>query len=126
MSSDFGATRTVKARKPHQCEECQRTIDPGERYEKHAGSWEGNFFTWVSCGHCGDAREFIGRIDYQFWEGGYGGVGEWFAHQLWREYILTFEEGLRSIRLSRQFANGWRDQFGALIPLPAPIRKAAA
>ena len=117
MSTDFGSTTTRKARKTHQCEECLRDIQPGERYERHAGVWEGTFFTFVSCPHCAALRTTISDIDTEFWEGAFGGVGEWFAHGLWREYIKTFEDGLRFLRLSRRFGTKWLSSTGELLPV---------
>lgn len=115
--SDFGSTSTRRARKAHQCEECNRTIREGERYERYAGVWEGSFSTFVSCGHCAQVRTLISNIDIDFWEGAFGGVGEWFAQQLWREYIKTFEEGLKFLRLSRQFGSRWTRADGSLMPV---------
>ena len=54
--SEFNATTHPRARKPHKCSECGRTIEPGERYERTAGSWEGDFFTSLACLHCARAR----------------------------------------------------------------------
>lgn len=116
--SDFGSTSTRKARKAHQCEECLRTIREGERYERHAGVWEGEFFTFVSCGHCAKLRTTISDIDTEFWEGAFGGVGEWFANDLWREYIKTFEDGVKFLRLSRQFDRRWILADGSLMAVP--------
>ena len=118
--SDFGSTSTRKVRKEHQCEECNRTIRKGEQYERHAGVWEGKFFTFVSCGHCAALRQQISDIDPEFWEGAFGGVGEWFAQDLWREFIRSFEQGLRFLRLSRQFGKRWTAPGGGLMPAPTP------
>lgn len=49
---DFCTTRTVTARKTRQCPECHQTIQPGESYTKHAGSWDGDFFSAVQCQPC--------------------------------------------------------------------------
>ena len=116
--SDFGSTSTRRARKAHQCEECLRTILEGETYERHAGVWEGSFFTFISCGHCAVLRSLIADIDTEFWEGAFGGVGEWFAQDLWREFVSTFEDGLRFLRLSRQFGSQWTTPNGALLAVP--------
>lgn len=53
--------RPVKARKPHRCEECCRTIRPGERYELTTGKWpdDDHLGTYKTCHHCVDMRQFV-------------------------------------------------------------------
>jgi hypothetical protein len=53
-----------KARKPHRCAECYRTIDRGEGYKEHSGLWDGGFDTFRWCAHCTAAYE----IANQRWE----------------------------------------------------------
>ena len=40
------------ARKQHRCGECGRCIQPGERYVKAVGMWEGLISTHRRCSHC--------------------------------------------------------------------------
>jgi hypothetical protein len=40
------------ARKPHRCENCRQTIDPGERYCAERGIVEGAFLSWPSHIEC--------------------------------------------------------------------------
>jgi len=40
------------ARKTHRCSECGRHIQPGERYAKVAGKWDGRFGTFRRCSNC--------------------------------------------------------------------------
>lgn len=47
-----------RARKSYHCEECHRTIQPGERYERTFGVWSGDVMTYVTCEQCHDAREW--------------------------------------------------------------------
>ena len=47
------------ARKEHVCEECGRRILAGERYETVAGKWDGEFFTFKTCSHCLDLKNFV-------------------------------------------------------------------
>lgn len=118
MGQDFGATRTVKALKEHRCEECTRTIRKFEHYQRHAGSWEGDFFTWVSCAHCVELRAAIDKVDMMFYEGAFGGVGEWIAQGLWREVEVTWQQRLNLLRLTRQYERKWTNPDGTLLPVP--------
>ena len=48
-----------KARKPHVCYECHRTIAPGEKYERVFAIWEGDPNSVATCSHCLALREFV-------------------------------------------------------------------
>lgn len=52
----FSTCTTPKARKPHRCCECERTILPGERYQRWTGFWDGSFDTNKSCLPCAEIR----------------------------------------------------------------------
>lgn len=41
-----------RARKPHRCAECWRTIVPGERYHYTVAIFDGALHTWKCCAHC--------------------------------------------------------------------------
>jgi hypothetical protein len=47
------------ARKAHACEECGRAIMPGESYEHVWGVWDGRSWTFCTCSHCLDLREWV-------------------------------------------------------------------
>jgi hypothetical protein len=116
--SDFSTSRVVRARKSHTCEECGRTIEPGEDYDRYAGVWEGDFYTFVSCRHCLALRRTIEKAD-PHWESSLGGIDEWFYQGMIRETATTFEDGLRLARLRLQFTRRWRKKDGALTMIPA-------
>jgi hypothetical protein len=59
---DFFAAETPRARKPHRCEECDRTIQPGERYERSFGVIDGAAMTQRVCAHCVEARRWLDRV----------------------------------------------------------------
>ena len=52
----FESSRVVKARTPHQCCECPKPINPGERYERFVGH-NGTFFTRATCATCLEIRK---------------------------------------------------------------------
>lgn len=64
--------RFVRARIPHKCCECRRTIIPGFQYQKVTGKWEGYFNEHHTCMDCWNIREAFrcggGFIFGQLWE----------------------------------------------------------
>jgi len=129
MSADFAATKAVKARKSHKCEECFRWITPGETYHRTAGSWEGDFFTIKACAHCNVFRKHIDEVDDNYHESYYGGAGEWVANGYWSAIDLpgtTWIERLGLYRMARQFASKWGQRDGTLVPVPAEPKAVAA
>ncbi len=72
--SDYGTCECFEehypvARKPHVCCECGAAIQPGERYQRSKGLWEGHWWTEATCDPCS-------RIRNDFCPGGsmYGGL----------------------------------------------------
>jgi len=63
-SASFCSEKIVTARKKHKCCECYRTINAGEKYEKVAGVWGGDFSTYKTCIDCVSVRN-------EFFNGGY-------------------------------------------------------
>jgi hypothetical protein len=66
---EFFHVATVTARKPHKCDECGGALQPGQRYERSSGKWEGDWSTHRSCLQCGEITAEFGE-DYafgQFW-----------------------------------------------------------
>ena len=55
--SEFFEITEPKARKPHKCYECGIMINPGDRYERVAGKWEGEFATFETCLFCVEVRK---------------------------------------------------------------------
>lgn len=47
------------ARIKHRCDECGRTIWPGEVYERVRAIWEGDPYVCKTCIRCLDVREFV-------------------------------------------------------------------
>ena len=46
-----------RAKKPHDCVECSRRIEPGEIYEHVWGIWEGTAETFHTCAECWEVRQ---------------------------------------------------------------------
>lgn len=111
--SDFNCTTKPTARVEHKCEECGRTIAPGEIYERTAAVWEGEFFTSVACAHCGAARRIVNTADDCYSEGYYGGLWEWLD-----ELGFEFEAETGIPRLAACIRARWRYQSGQLMPIP--------
>jgi hypothetical protein len=57
--AEFYHLEMRKARKPHQCHECGRTIEIGETYEHVRGKWDGSVDTYRSCPRCLALREWV-------------------------------------------------------------------
>lgn len=93
-----------RARKPHTCSLCARTIDPGETYTRGFGADGGGAWTWKNCTHC---EAFLTRAevacDVEY------GVGD----------FECFEPStVTEARWLVQWRRGWRRRDGALYPVP--------
>ena len=63
--------KIITARKPHQCEECDKTIQPGERYERISQLYEGEWSRMSVCLMCSEisiALSCDGRSIGNMWE----------------------------------------------------------
>lgn len=50
-------SETVRtARKPHKCEECRETIQPGSKYLYESGCWDGSWSSFSTCARCANVR----------------------------------------------------------------------
>ncbi len=56
---DFYSVKNPKARKEHNCCECGRKINIGEKYYYHSGSWGGDFQTYKNCSHCDSGAKLL-------------------------------------------------------------------
>ena len=59
--SEFHSTKAVKARKAHRCHECAGQIQPGETYQRGAGRYEGDFYSYALCAPCDQAWSWTHR-----------------------------------------------------------------
>lgn len=114
-----------RARKAHTCDECNRSIEPGERYQFWSVIEEdGVLRTWKMCAHCHATIEvgaaLTGCDRSWFWgevhnldpdSGGF--VGDILVN-----HDLTIGEKRRVMRCVLGRRKGWRDRHGALLPVP--------
>ena len=113
-----------KARIEHECEECRRTIEPGERYLSHKTVYDGQVTQWKMCAHCRGVISLYGRLTKcpQNWYWGSvlsvyedegAVIGDGLLHDL--------PAGGRVALLRAKVASGdkWRDRDGMLIAVPA-------
>lgn len=49
---EFYSAITRTARRAHRCYECRGFIQPGERYKRVTGKWDGTFDTHATCQRC--------------------------------------------------------------------------
>jgi len=56
FSASITRARMRSARRSHECGECGRTIEPGERYESTFGVWDGRASTEKTCSDCLSVR----------------------------------------------------------------------
>lgn len=55
----FYCRTELKAVKEHTCTECGSAIQPGEKYERVAGKWDGSFSSFKTCPRCVALRDHI-------------------------------------------------------------------
>ena len=108
----YKVTRVKKARKPHLCATCRRTIKPGEGYERHAMLYDGEWDDADACAECaadiaefGKAHRFTPFPDgaEYFIEGCIDGDDQ--ADKRWREMLERIDARRRSARESESGAS---------------------
>jgi hypothetical protein len=57
--ADVYVATTRAARVEHKCDECGRSITPGERYERVFLVYDGRSATYKTCCRCLDLREYV-------------------------------------------------------------------
>lgn len=60
--ADITAVTDPTARKPHQCGECYRTINPGETYRRWRWLYDGRFVSVKQCAHCRAAGVWLDEV----------------------------------------------------------------
>lgn len=111
-TGDFETHSYPKARKPHRCGECGRTIDRGETYRRDFCTYEGSGAAYKTCRHCEVGQRWL-ELNCGGWL--FGGVGEDV-----REHAAEYPSiapGL--LRVANGIRRGWKRADGhGLSPVP--------
>lgn len=116
-----------KARKEHRCDECGRTIEPGETYRYWTTLFEGDISTDKMCAHCQgtlDLGAALTGCPKRWWwsmlhdlDPETGFVGNVLHDD---EHHLTQAQKRRMLRTVEGRKAKWRRRDGRLRPVPAP------
>lgn len=109
---EFYNEYTPKARKPHRCGECRRTIEAGERYRTQGGKHDGEFVWHRTCLHCDAAAEWL-LVVCDGWIFGC-------RQEDLEAHVIGDERYVRSApltRLLRWMRADWRDRAGNVRPV---------
>lgn len=94
-----------RARKPHVCGSCSRTIRPGETYRRGAGM-DGTAWTFKECAHCEALLTYVFRL-----YGEYEYIGD--------ELVDGWDpETVEHLRIKAQWKRKWTRLDGDLYPAP--------
>ncbi len=111
-SPAFSREQRRKARKPHRCGECFRTIAPGEPYIYVSGLMDGDFVVARQCEHCAAAATLLENHCRGFV---YGGVAEDLEDHFGQLVPWRYQAGRYAASIRRK----WRRFSGAgLMPVP--------
>lgn len=109
---DVLAKTRPRAKRPHTCAECRRTIDPGETYLRETFLNEDReMVTHKTCAHCEVARNWLSA---QCGGWCYGGVEEDV-----REHCFGHGYTMGLYRIAVGMDWKWRTPRGRLLPVPA-------
>lgn len=99
------------ARQEHTCDDCGRTIRPGETYRRGAGMDGARAWTWKECAHCEVLAEWLCRLGLDDDDEGYGPD----TFDGWEP--VTVDE----LRLKANWRRKWTRRDGALVSVPTRI-----
>lgn len=108
---EFCNISTVKARKEHKCEECRATIQPGDKYKRTVGKWEGDLLTFATCGLCDELQQWA-SISVPCFCWAYGELHEEVRDMVDQIKVdvpgIVFEWGRRMIKIERvRYGKHW-------------------
>lgn len=98
---DLYRAENRRARKPHRCRECGRTIRPGEHYQTATGLFDGLWHGHRMCSHCEHAGTVLDIL-----------CGGWLWDELLDELAEHYDEGYQSPEFAHlivQMRQGWHD-----------------
>lgn len=96
-----------KARKPHRCDMCFRTIGPGETYLRGAGM-DGTAWTWKECAHCEVLASWV--------------VQSLGLDEYGEENLINWDpETTGEMRIKVQHRRQWKRRDGDLYPVPQKV-----
>ena len=102
------------ARIPHRCDQCGRTIDPGERYDNQFYVCDDHPHTWRTCAHCTQLIGDLAAYDTDFWQDREDGA--YLPDEDWRDIARWSVLWAQRAVLYRC---GWRHGDGSLSDYPA-------
>jgi hypothetical protein len=104
--------KTRKARKPHRCNECCRTIQPGEQYEHVKGLIQGDWFKHKTCADCLSVRSvFFNAYFYEkVWEDLRDNLNDW-DYQVPEDCIIELTPAARA-KVCELIETGWNEWGG--------------
>jgi hypothetical protein len=110
---------TPKARKPHTCESCRRTIHPGEKYIRQFIA-DGQVAVYVECIHCNTLADLWDLYQWTNCEG--------YGREDFEEYgrDCAHLDTLRDARWYVQWKRQWRRYDGTLYSIPSLPHEDAA
>ncbi len=101
--------RDQKARKPHQCSECNRIIEIGEHYNVQRCVFDGEANSYKTCEHCQVVKSWLTKeCGGYLYQGVYEDIDQ---HRL-EGY------GFGVIRLAEGMGRKWKRKNGKLWPIP--------
>lgn len=116
-----------RARKPHRCDECSRTIEPREQYQYWTSVYDGNITTMRMCAHCwatidagaqmtGCPRNWYWDMVFDLNDEECGFIGD-----IIRNHDLTRRQAALMRLCAHHGKSGWRAPDGSLYPIPQPV-----
>lgn len=118
-----------KARKSHACQECRRSIDPGEVYRYWVQTSDYGIERHKMCAHCWASIDIAATITgcpRQWWWGMVFNVhsDESFMGDIVMNHELSVSQLRFVVRCDRNARRRWRRKDGSLLPVPQLADKA--
>jgi hypothetical protein len=102
-----------KAHKPHWCEWCGRTIEPGEVYQQASLLGDDGFYAWANCLHCAALVTLAALWECCCDEGVTSDdIAEWDPRDAGPDYAGV------AAAWKEQWRKEWRRTDGTLYPVP--------